>query len=85
MKGTTKTKKVERNKNQQTPNQASHSHDAISNVPTREEIEQRAYEIYLARGGADGNDQDDWLQAEGELCEARDQRSRHPELGGEDA
>jgi DUF2934 family protein len=32
-----------------------------------EEIALRAYEIYLERGKADGNDVDDWLQAEYEL------------------
>jgi len=35
--------------------------------PSREEIAQRAYELYLARGGADGFEQEDWLQAEREL------------------
>jgi hypothetical protein len=35
--------------------------------PSREEIAQRAYELYLARGGADGSEQEDWLQAEREL------------------
>jgi len=35
--------------------------------PSREEIPQRAYELYLARGGADGSEQEDWLQAEREL------------------
>ena len=31
-------------------------------------IAARAYEIYLARGGADGRDFDDWLAAERELA-----------------
>jgi len=35
--------------------------------PTDEEIGQRAYEIYEARGGADGQALDDWIQAEREL------------------
>jgi hypothetical protein len=35
--------------------------------PTFDEIRQRAYEIYLARGGAPGNSTSDWLQAEREL------------------
>ena len=35
--------------------------------PSREEIAQRAYELYLARGGADGSEQEDWLRAEREL------------------
>lgn len=39
------------------------------NEPAREEIERRAYEIYLAREGVHGYDQDDWLQAERELKE----------------
>jgi len=34
---------------------------------TDEEIRQRAYEIYLSRGGAPGSELDDWLQAEREL------------------
>ncbi len=35
--------------------------------PTREDIARRAYEIYAARGGTDGYDIEDWLQAEREL------------------
>jgi Protein of unknown function (DUF2934) len=37
--------------------------------PLMEEIERRAYDIYLSRGGADGNDVDDWLQAERQVLE----------------
>ena len=37
--------------------------------PTHEEIELRAYQIYVERGGAQGNDLEDWLQAEFELSE----------------
>ena len=37
--------------------------------PTREEVQQRAYEIYLERDGAHGHDVDDWLEAERELYE----------------
>ena len=36
-----------------------------------EEIRHRAYEIYLARGGAPGDPMADWLQAERELRELR--------------
>jgi hypothetical protein len=36
---------------------------------TREEIELRAHQIYVERGGAHGQDVDDWLQAERELIE----------------
>jgi len=35
--------------------------------PTVEQIQARAYEIYVARKGAPGNPQVDWLQAEREL------------------
>jgi hypothetical protein len=34
---------------------------------TRDRIAMRAYELYLARGAADGGDFDDWLAAEREL------------------
>jgi hypothetical protein len=40
-----------------------------SGAPTREEIELRAHQIYVERGGAHGQDVDDWLQAERELVE----------------
>lgn len=33
----------------------------------RERVAQRAYELYVARGCADGQDVDDWLCAEREL------------------
>jgi hypothetical protein len=41
-------------------------------TPTPEEIQQRAHQLYLARGAADGRDLDDWLQAERELKAAKD-------------
>jgi Protein of unknown function (DUF2934) len=46
--------------------------DQQENLPTREEIERRAYEIYLERGAADGDEARanlDWLTAERELTE----------------
>ncbi len=36
-------------------------------LPTHEEIERRAHELYLKRGGQHGRDIDDWLAAEAEL------------------
>jgi hypothetical protein len=36
-------------------------------APPREAIELRAYELYVERGCADGNDLDDWLRAEDEV------------------
>jgi hypothetical protein len=38
-------------------------------VPAVEEIRIRAYKIYVDRGGSDGQDLEDWLQAEKELVE----------------
>jgi hypothetical protein len=35
--------------------------------PTREEIARRSYEIFLARGGTDGHDLEDWVKAEHDL------------------
>ena len=34
------------------------------------EIRERAYEIYVKRGGTDGLDENDWFQAEKELRDA---------------
>lgn len=35
--------------------------------PTHDEIQERAHKLYLARGGKDGQDIDDWLFAEDQL------------------
>jgi hypothetical protein len=37
---------------------------------TKDAIAQRAYELYVARGGEDGHQLEDWLQAERELQDA---------------
>ena len=42
--------------------------------PTHEEIGVRAYQIYVERGGVDGYDVEDWLQAEQQLL------AKHPTL-----
>jgi hypothetical protein len=39
---------------------------------TRDAIAQRAYELYVARGGEDGHHLEDWLQAERELQDANE-------------
>jgi hypothetical protein len=44
--------------------------------PTFEQIQVRAYEIYIQRGRQDGLDLDDWLQAEKELKTSGHNRSR---------
>jgi hypothetical protein len=36
-------------------------------LPMKEQIEARAYELYLQRGGEDGRSVEDWLTAESEL------------------
>jgi Protein of unknown function (DUF2934) len=38
--------------------------------PITEAIAKRAYELFLARGGENGHDLDDWLRAERELLDA---------------
>ena len=49
--------------------------DTIDQIVSHEEIEKRAYEIYLRRGGGDGRDLDDWFAAEQELAQERSQDS----------
>ena len=66
-------------------------------LSTPQQIEQRAYELYLERGGEHGHDRADWLAAENELTEIPEQsnsgatkawnplltfRQRHQRLGG---
>jgi hypothetical protein len=50
---------------QQYPN----SDTIIGRRVTPEDIAERAYALYLARGTEDGHDVEDWLQAERELFE----------------
>jgi hypothetical protein len=38
-----------------------------SSGPSEDDIRRRAYQRYLQRGGSDGQDFDDWLEAEREL------------------
>jgi Protein of unknown function (DUF2934) len=52
--------------------QSDFAHDSNGNGvgASRDRIARRAYELYLARGGRDGGDFDDWLAAERELTES---------------
>ncbi len=50
------------------------------NQPTHEEIALRAYHIYLKRGGAPGNELEDWTRAERELREERTKPHRKATL-----
>jgi hypothetical protein len=38
-------------------------------LPLEEQIRERAHAIYLERGGQDGDEMDDWLQAEQEILD----------------
>ena len=40
---------------------------AAEALPVEERIRLRAHEIYLQRGGEDGSELDDWLEAEQEI------------------
>jgi Protein of unknown function (DUF2934) len=44
--------------------------------PTPEEIQIRAYEIFLERNGAPGNPLEDWVRAERELTQKYSAKSR---------
>jgi hypothetical protein len=54
--------------------------DTAKKVPSLEEIELRAYEIYLKRGDADGVALEDWLAAERELLASRQTELSNPTL-----
>ncbi|HTS10975.1 MAG TPA: DUF2934 domain-containing protein [Candidatus Limnocylindrales bacterium] len=47
--------------------------------PSKEEIEARAYEIYVQRGGEPGRELEDWVIAEKELSEPVSQAKSEPE------
>ena len=49
---------------------------APGTVPLEERIRIRAHEIYLQRGGEDGNELDDWLEAEEEILGTEPSRTR---------
>jgi len=45
------------------PSVAAENHRAI----TKDDVAQRAYELFLARGRVDGHDVEDWLEAQRQL------------------
>jgi len=45
-------------------------------LPTKEQISQRAYEIYLAGGCKDGHVLSDWREAERELSESNEPQTK---------
>ncbi len=58
-----------RKKAAKSPARKSGNQDPSPTRPSVAEIRLRAYEIFVARGQADGQDLDDWYQAEKELTE----------------
>jgi len=49
--------------------QSSDPGTSLERQVTTDDIAERAYALYLARGSEDGHDVEDWLQAERELLE----------------
>jgi hypothetical protein len=43
------------------------------NLSLEEQIQRRAYELYVERGNQSGSELDDWLQAETEILESQEQ------------
>lgn len=41
----------------------------IEALPLEEQIQRRAYQLYVARGNQSGSELDDWLQAEQEVLQ----------------
>lgn len=62
-----KSKNVDRSNKPTGPEAAQSGERRVQNVPSPQEIQQRAYQINRERGGAHEQDVDDWLQAEREL------------------
>ena len=46
---------------------------SASRMPSQGEVERRAYQIFLERGGTEGHAEEDWLRAEYELRREKDQ------------
>jgi hypothetical protein len=53
----------------QVASRSSKKSPGVKVAPTLEQIQVRAYEIFLERHGAPGNEVEDWLRAERELLE----------------
>ena len=45
------------------------SHSTVRRSPMTDDIELRAYHLYLGRGATHGHDLDDWLEAERQVLE----------------
>jgi len=67
---TFKTKRNETLEPHATPVQSHTEHPSANHTPNHDDIRRRAYEIYLERGGLQGRELEDWLQAEREFKDA---------------
>jgi len=47
--------------------------DPIEALPLEEQIQRRAYDLYVQRGNQPGSELDDWLQAEEEIRRAEEE------------
>jgi Protein of unknown function (DUF2934) len=52
-------------------------------VITKDDVARRAYELFLARGGAEGHDVEDWLEAERQLEAESMAPSIEPTMAGD--
>ena len=55
--------------------------ERADNTPAEEQIRRRAYELYLERGGASGDELDDWLRAEREIRDRSGSERARSETG----
>jgi hypothetical protein len=59
--------------------QTAAAQDTAAPEDSEEEIRRRAYELYLSRGGANGDDLSDWLEAERLVRSRRGSEAGHAE------
>lgn len=55
-----------------------HNHSQHTEAGSQGLVQQRAYELYVARGQAPGHELEDWLQAEVEIKSGQQQRQSSP-------
>jgi hypothetical protein len=58
-----------RNTTSATPTETPEQAREVQGPPDPQQISQRAYELFQQRGGSDGQDWDDWLEAERQLTD----------------
>jgi hypothetical protein len=50
--------------------------DTLTETAERDRVAERAYQKFVERGGRDGRDLDDWLEAERELIRSGERNSK---------